>query len=145
MWQRIQTLYLGIATILVAALFWSDVARIALPDGGIENVRYTSRTIYLVWVILLTVLQVLCLGGYKWRMKQLRMTIVTAIMCLGFQGWLAYDYFRLQDEMTFSFTILFPAAASILDFIASRNIFLDEAIVQSANRLRSSRKTKKQK
>ena len=139
MWQRIQTLFIGIATLLIASLFWCDVAKAVGPDGQIEYIAYTDKTIYLVWIILLTVLQVLSLGGYKWRMKQIRVVVVTAIMCLGFQGWLVYDYIQCREQLVFSWTALFPLAASIFDFMGARNIMLDEAIVQSAHRLRGPR------
>lgn len=142
MWQRVQTLYLAIATVLVASLFWSDVARIDVPDGAPEYLAYTSRKIYLVWLILLTVIQVLALGGYKWRMKQLRVVIVAAVMCLGFQGWLVYDFIQLHDSMLFSWTALFPIVAAVLDALAAKNILLDQALVVSANRLRLPRKKK---
>ena len=140
MWQRLQTLYFALATMLVASLFWCDVARVAAPDGAVEQIRYTDNTIYTVWLILLTVLQVLSLGGFKWRMKQFRVVIVTGIMCLAFQGWLVYDYIRLHEAMVFCWTALLPAVAGILDFLGAKNILLDEAIVQSANRLRLPRK-----
>ena len=144
MWQRIQTLYIGIATGLIVALYWCDALSFVLPGGeDVESVRYTENTIYLVWIIILTVLQVLSLGGYRWRMKQMRVVIVTAIMCLGFQGYLAWDYFVNFREAVFSWTALFPLAACILDLLGARNIMLDEAIVKSANRLRSARKNKK--
>lgn len=143
MWQRVQTLYLGIATAVIAALFGCNAASIALPDGQVDNIRYIDKTVYLVWLILLTVLQVLSLGGYKWRMKQLRVVVFTGLLCLGFQGWLAVDYFRLDDSVVMSWTALLPLAAAVLDFIAARNIMLDEAIVQSANRLRAPRGKKR--
>lgn len=142
MWQRVQTLYIGIATLLIASLFWCDVAKMA-GVAGVEHVLYTEKTIYLIWLIILTFLQVMSLLGFKWRMKQLRVTIVTAFMCLGFQGWLAFDYFTNNTAMVYSWTALFPAVAAILDFIGARNIMLDEAIVQSASRLRSARKKRK--
>lgn len=142
MWQRLQTLYFGIATLIVASLFWSDVARAVGADGTIESIRFIDNAIYLIWLIILVILQVLSLGGYKWRMKQFRVVIITGIMCLAFQGWLVYDYIRLHNELIFSWTALLPAVAGILDFFGARNILLDEAIVQSANRLRRPRNKK---
>lgn len=140
MWQRIQTLFLGIATFLVASLFWCDVAESVGPGGAAEPIKYVEKTVYLIWLVILTVLQVLSLGGYRWRMRQMKVVLVTAFACLGFQGWLVYDYFQMRDGLVFSWTALFPFAASVLDFLAARNIMLDEAIVQSAGRLRSTRK-----
>ena len=142
MWQRVQTLYFAIATLLIASLFWSDVARIAGPDGAVEHVTYVSRTVYLIWLIILTVLQVISLGGFKWRMRQFRMVIVTIVACLGFQGWLVFDYIKFHEAMVFSWTALFPIAAAILDIFGARNILVDEALVQSANRLRLPRNKK---
>lgn len=140
MWQRLQTLYLAIATILIVSLFWCDLSRILLPDGTVEYVAYTDKTIFKIWIIILTVLQVLALGGYKWRMRQLRVVIFTAIVCLGFQGWLALYFFQTMGEQHMSFTAVFPLIAAILDAMAAKNILLDEAIVFSANRLRKPRK-----
>lgn len=142
MWQRVQTLYFGVATLLIAALFWCDVAKIAGPDGAVEYVGFTQKSIYKIWIIILTVLQVLSLFGFKWRMKQFRVVIVTAIMCIGFQGWLVYDYIICQGSMTYSWTALFPFVAAVLDFMGARNILSDEALVQSMNRLRKSRKNR---
>lgn len=143
MWQRIQTLYLGIATLLISSLFWCDLAREILPDGTVSHIAYTDKTIFTIWLVLLTVLQVLALGGYKWRMKQFRVVIFTAIVSLGFQAWLALYFFQTRDVQIMSWTALFPLAVTILDAFAARNILLDEAIVISANRLRGPRKKKK--
>lgn len=142
MWQRVQTLYLGVATLLIVSLFWCDVARKVGADATVENISYTSSWIYMVWLILLTVLQILALGGYKWRMKQFRIAVIACIMCFAFQGWLVFDYIRLHESLTFSWTALFPLAAAFLDFLGVRNILLDEAIVQSAHRLRATRTRK---
>lgn len=143
MWQRIQTLFLGLATLLVASMFWLDLSRIILPDGAVQHVAYTDKTVFIIWLSIITFLQVMALGGYKWRMRQLRVVIFTAIVCLGFQGWLVLYFFQTRGMEVVSFTALFPLAAAVLDFFAARNILLDEAIVYSANRLREPRKKRK--
>lgn len=143
MWQRIQTLFIFIALALTSSLFWLDLSKTVLTDGTIEYVRFIDKPIYTVWISLLTLLQALSLGGYKWRMKQLRVVIFTGIVSLGFQAWLVVAYFTTKDVTTFSWVALFPLVAAVMDFFAARNILLDEAIVQSAHRLRASRKKKK--
>lgn len=143
MWQRYQTLLLAVSTALIASLFWCSLSKVILPDGEVDYIRYTDKTIFTVWLVILTILHVLSLGGYKWRMKQLRVTIFTAIVTLGFQIWLAVYYFQTKDTQVMSFTALFPLACCLLDAYAARNILLDEFIVQSANRLRGPRKKKK--
>lgn len=140
MWQRIQTLLLAVATGLIVSLFWCDVAQYVCSDGTVAGIRYAEHKICLVWIIILTVLQVISLGGFKWRMKQFRMVIVTLVMCLGFQGFLVYLFLEGRGSLIFSPTALFPFVAAVLDGFAARNILIDEALVQSAARLRLPRK-----
>ncbi len=140
MWQRIQTLYLGIASLLIVSMFWCSLSSIVMPDGSSMYIRYTDNTLFTAWLVILTVLQVLALGGYRWRMKQFRVVIFTALANLGFLACLVFYCFQVIDSQIMSWTSLFPLAAAILDFSAARNILLDEAIVFSANRLRSRRK-----
>ena len=144
MWQRYQTLLLAVATLLIVSLFWCDLSRTVMADGIIDYVKYTDKTIFKVWLIILTVLHVLALGGFKWRMKQFRVVVFTALVTLGFQIWLAVYFFQTKDTSVMSWTALFPLLAAGLDAYAARNILLDEFIVQSANRLRGPRKKKKQ-
>lgn len=139
MWQRIQTLYLAIGLAILASFFWTDVASV-LDGDKLENITYMQKLIYRVWVIILTVFQFLALGGFKWRMKQFRVVLFTALATLGFQGFLAYDYFTSPREYVFSWTVLLPLAVVVLDLLAARAIMVDEAIVQSSSRLRRARR-----
>lgn len=140
MWQRIQTLFFVIATLLIASLLWCNFASDIQESGEIVRYSYRSNKTYLIWIIILLVAQVLSAGGYKWRMRQLRVVIFTGILCMGFQGWLVYDFIRNHELVIYSWTALFPFVAGALDFIGARYILLDEAIVQSSRRLRRYRK-----
>ena len=51
MWQRIQTLYIGIATALTAALFFSRMATIIGPGGDEVYIMYYEKLPYLVMLI----------------------------------------------------------------------------------------------
>ena len=74
----------------------------------------------------------------------MRLCIISAIVLLAFQIWIGVNYFfppeEVENNIVFSFTAIFPVIAAILDVLAARNIMLDEAMVQSASRLRSARK-----
>ena len=70
----------------------------------------------------------------------MRLCIINAIVLLAFQIWLGVDYFRNMKDMTYSFTAVFPVISAILNVLAARNIFLDEVLVQTSSRLRSSRR-----
>lgn len=143
MWQRVQTLYLGIATILVISMFFSRFATIPGPEGSVETVGYHEYVPYLLFLIMLTAANLIALGAFKVRMLQMRVCILASILLLAFQIWLGIDIIRHRSEMSFSFTAVFPAVAMILDLMAARNIFLDEAMVQAASRLRGPRHRKK--
>ena len=53
MWQRIQTLYIGIATALTAALFFSRMATIIAPGCEELDIMYYEKLPYLVMLIML--------------------------------------------------------------------------------------------
>ena len=55
MWQRIQTLYLAIATALVAAMFFLPKAVVPGADGaGAETFRFVTYVPYLILLIVST-------------------------------------------------------------------------------------------
>ncbi len=136
MWQRIQTLYLFLATGLVVSLFFCNKA---------GDVPYTDSWPYLILLIVTGFLQVMALTTYKHRIFQMRTAVLSAIILLGLQGWLAWDFFSSHNDPVFSVTAVFPIVATILDFLAARGILADEMLVRSADRLRSAkRKSQKQ-
>lgn len=145
MWQRYQTLLLAVSTILVVSLFWCNVATVLLADGSIEHIAYTAKPVFKIWLILLTIMHVLALGGFKWRMKQIRVVIFTAIVTFAFQIWLLVYYLQTRDCQLMSWTALFPLLACALDVYAARNILMDEFLVQSAKSVQRSKKQKKEK
>lgn len=138
MWQRIQTLYLAIATILIGSLFFSRFATVF--GEGESAILYREYTPYLLFAIMTFLANLISLGLFKARMIQMRLCIISAIVLLAFQIWIGVDYFRNMDDMVYSFTAIFPVIAAILDVLAARNIMLDEAMVQSAARLRSTKR-----
>ena len=145
MWQRIQTLYLAIATVLIGSLFFSRFATVFGEGEGV--ILYREYTPYLLFTIMTFIAHVMCLALFKARMIQMRLCIISAIVLVAFQIWIGVDYFFppegvIKDSMVYSFTAVFPVIAAILDILAARNIFLDEAMVQAASRLRSSRRAR---
>ncbi|MDE6871007.1 MAG: DUF4293 domain-containing protein [Bacteroidales bacterium] len=142
MWQRIQTLYLAIASILVGSLFFARMATVLGPDGASIDIRYYEKLPFLLFLISLFSANVIGLLTFRARLLQMRVCILAALLLVGFQIWIGADFFRYKDSMIFSFTAVFPIVAAILDVLAARAIALDEAMVQSAARLRGKRKRK---
>lgn len=144
MWQRLQTLYLCIATGLIAALFFS-VKAFTLGSGGVHSVEltYIKYTPYLILLILITILQLLAVFTFNARVFQMRTAVLSAILMIALQTWIGVDYFTADKEWIFKFTAVFPLVAAILNFIAARLILRDQLLVESVSHLRSRKKNHK--
>lgn len=144
MWQRLQTLYLCIATGLIVALFFS-VKAFTLGPGGVHSVEltYIKCTPYLILLILITILQLLAVFTFNARVFQMRTAVLSAILMIALQAWIGVDYFTADKELIFRFTAVFPLVAAILNFIAARLILRDQLLVESVSHLRSRKKNHK--
>lgn len=144
MWQRLQTLYLCLATGLVVALFFS-VKAFTLGPGGVHAVEltYVKYTPYLILLILVTILQLLAVFTFNARVFQMRTAVLSAILMIALQAWIGVDYFTADKEWIFRFTAVFPLVAAILNFIAARLILRDQLLVESVSHLRSRKKNHK--
>lgn len=145
MWKRIQTLYLGISTALVFSMFFCTFATIIGPDGAEVTIGYHEKLPYLVMLIMLFTAHVASTASFKAWFLQARVSIIAALMAIGFQIWLAVDFIRFRSEMVFSFTMLFPLAAAILDIMAAKRSMVDELTISAVKSVRKSRKNRKQR
>ena len=138
MWQRIQTIYLTIALGLVVALFFC-VKSFTVGEGGahVNEVKYMAFVPYAILLVISALLQVIALLTFNVRVFQMRTAILSALILLGLQGWLVFDYLTAADGVIFHWTVILPLIAVILDFIAARKILRDQLLVESASRLRS--------
>ena len=141
MWQRVQTLYLRIASALVVALFFSVKAFVFGPDGThAQEFRYIAYTPYLILLIVVALLQVIALTTFKVRVLQMRTAVLSALILVALQGWLAVDFFTADKSVVFRWTAVFPLVAALLDVWAARAIFRDQLLVESLSSLRKRRR-----
>ena len=131
MLQRIQTLFLLSAAILLTCMFFNSFA-----GTGDTALRYTDRIEMQVLLIVATVIGYLNIFMYRKRMRQLRLCIFNGLVLLGLQGIIAYHVFTMNEGAVFSLTAAFPIIAAILTFMALRYIARDEALVKMTERLR---------
>jgi hypothetical protein len=142
MWQRIQTLYLGIATALMFSMFFCIFATIIGPDGAEVTIAYREKLPYLVLMVMLITAHIAATASFKAFFLQARVSMIAGLLAFGFQIWLGIDMLLNFKEMTFSFTALFPLAAGALDFMAAKRSLVDEMTVQA---VKSARRTQKKK
>ena len=142
MWQRIQTLYLGIATALMFSMFFCIFATIIGPDGAEVTIAYREKLPYLVLMVMLITAHIAATASFKAFFLQARVSMIAGLLAFGFQIWLGIDMLLNFKEMSFSFTALFPLAAGALDFMAAKRSLVDEMTVQA---VKSARRTRKRK
>ena len=131
MWQRIQTLYLAVATVLSAVLFFVNKA---------EGVRMISYIPYLILLIIITLLNLIALTSLTHRVFQARTAVLSSIFCLALQIWLVVDFVVTGNDPLFRLPSLFPVVILILDALAASNIWADELMVRSSSRLRAAKR-----
>ena len=142
MWQRIQTLYLGISTALIFSMFFCDFATIIGPNGAEAVIAYREKLPYLVLMIMLLTAHIAATASFKAFFLQARVSVIAGLLALGYQAWIAIDILRNMNEMTFSFTAIFPLAAAIMDLMAAKRSMVDELTVQTIRQARKMRKKK---
>ena len=145
MWQRIQTLYLMISMALAIALLAGTAYTVADPDGMVK-VTYLQlqRPYFAILLSILSCMIALALIVYKNRILQMRLAVLSAIVALGMQVWLAWMYFTFQGPV-FKWTVIFPLIICISNLLAARGCFQDQLMVESAYRVRERRKRSRKK
>ena len=146
MWQRIQTLYLAVSTALLFILFFSDACAVTSPEG-MQYVTYfqIQKPYFGILLVILFAMTVLALVTFKVRILQMRLATLSGLVALGMAGWLAWYYFTAPGNVTFKWTVIFPLIVALSNFLAARGCFQDQLMVESAYRIRESRKRDRKK
>lgn len=145
--QRIQTVYLLLAGLLIGSMFFFDFAELAV-DGQLMN--FSAEGIFSgdevifrgvpiqFFIGLITLMHFIIIFMYKKRIRQIRMTVFTIILLFGLLGVLLYFAYAAFENVSVAFEIpmVFPLIAIILDYLAIRGIGKDEALVRSMDRIR---------
>ena len=147
--QRIQTIYLLVVSILMIVCMCTSVGSIISADNEISAFTNLSITMadgtkdYAPWALFVILLLVAALSFgtifmFKKRMLQIRLTIFSVVMLIGYYLTLAAFIFMLADNASFtpSWTICLPFVAIVLNWLAIRAIGADEALVKAYDRLR---------
>lgn len=145
--QRIQTIYLLAVIILIAQVFlfpfltfFNESESIALGALQISTGEYVIPLAILFGIIIIIALTtIFC---YKRRLLQARLTVINTFLLLGSIGLVVFFSWQMKASLPshaihYNFTCLSPVVAIIFNYLALRAIRKDEALVRSANRLRS--------
>jgi hypothetical protein len=145
--QRIQTVFILVAGLLIGSLYVQKFADIIVNNElhifnafGIfknEELLFNGLPI-LIFIGIITVLHFVAIFLFKKRILQIRVLAFTIILLLGLCGMFFYFTYASFDEVKVAFkvAVALPVVAVILDWLAIRAIGKDEALVRSLDRLR---------
>lgn len=145
--QRIQTLFILAAGMLIGSLYLQKFADIIVNDQlhifnafGIfkEEELLFSGLPLMILIGIIAVLHIVVLFLYKKRILQIRILAFTIILMLGLFGLFFYFTYASFEEVKVAFkvAVALPIASVILDWLAIRAIGKDEALVRSLDRIR---------
>lgn len=153
--QRIQTLFLLAALLLVSSLFFMPFVKLLGMDNefyelsikgvtkiSAEGEAITEKTMALsILIAAIALLLFFSIFLFKNRILQMRICIYNMLLLVGSLG-LGFFFFRNISQQldtpnhTFTVAVTFPLLAIILIFLAFRNIRKDEILVRSVDRIR---------
>ena len=150
--QRIQTLYLLLATAMMSLTLFLPLATIvyggnelilkAFTLNGLEGVEGTLPVYLGAFLAVTTALLLAIIFIYKKRLVQIRLCVSAIVLLLGSATLIGLYCYRLCDILTgdlvftLGFASLMPIVAIIPVVLAIRGIARDEALVRSLDRIR---------
>lgn len=136
--KRKQIIYLAIATLLICAMYFLNMA--VIPGKEEVTIRYYENPMSLALLILATLGHICSLASMKIPILQARMCSLTAIVTLGFQILLIIYFIRFREIATFSISALFPTAAAFMTFLAGHASMVDVVTAKTAKSILRQRK-----
>ncbi len=143
--QRKQTIWLLIAAILNALLFYFDLYRVDAVSNGVtvtDHLRINDHYPSLLVAIVITVVPIIAMFMYKARSKQKSLVLVSMVATIGF---IALVLMRVSNynngtsaPVTGTYWIgsILPVLSFIFLILAFSGIRKDEKLIKSLDRLR---------
>ncbi|MVN23277.1 DUF4293 domain-containing protein [Mucilaginibacter arboris] len=153
--QRIQSVYLLLASLVLFALFLFPVVNNLILNGHADSIMVTgvyeiingarTKTSSFIWLSIATVIAALLpLAGvflYKNRKQQSSYCYIVIVLIIGYSFYLTETVKDFVGNITlnthnYGIGMILPSLAIVLVFLAIRGINRDEKLVRSADRLR---------
>ncbi|WP_118974634.1 DUF4293 domain-containing protein [Taibaiella koreensis] len=140
--QRIQSLWLLLAAIVMATIFYFPTYVITGTTTA-QNRTVGNDPLAIILAVLSIILSLVVLFRFKNRKSQLSLTWINILACVGLQAWLfiGINNFRNTPEMAalpghYWVGTFLPLVTLLLLFMARAGIRKDEKLVKSLDRLR---------
>ena len=152
--QRIQSIYLLFASLLIGSLFFVPFIEIVNVKGevylfdsgglyqeGIQNPEVIFRSISLILLCIISVTFILVtIFQYNKRKRQIVFSKINILILLALSGIICYDVWRcihiIPGNYSLKVYLFFPIIAIILVYLAIKAIIKDERLLKSVDRIR---------
>ncbi|MCX6227752.1 MAG: DUF4293 domain-containing protein [Bacteroidia bacterium] len=151
--QRIQSLYLLVAELLVGCLFIKPFAKLVDKGGseyttdmlavnrlGANSQLLQSNTLLTILGGAILILILLTIFRYKNRKNQQKLALIGLLGCLVANGSMFLQVRSLSEQLsgisTFTLIFVFPIIAAVFILMAIKGIRKDDALVRSVDRIR---------
>lgn len=149
--QRIQSVYLLLTTVLLLTAAFMPVGEMIEADQvtahvfkplGISLAEGEFQSTWGLFGILLlsAVISGCTIFLFRNRMLQIRMTIFSSLMLIGYYIALVVFIYMLKSDLQATFqlgwALCLPLICLVLNYLAFRGIYRDEIMVKAADRLR---------
>ncbi|HWS00005.1 MAG TPA: DUF4293 domain-containing protein [Prolixibacteraceae bacterium] len=152
--QRIQTLYLFIAGLLVAMLFFLPLAEMVdkqgilyqlnvagvTRDGAGDGGEVISALPLISLVCLVVVITMLTIFQFKNRVRQIRLSYLALFLMMALTAVISLYIWQYKNTLGGEYSLKvfasFPLVSAVLVYLAIRGIVKDENLVKSIDRIR---------
>lgn len=136
--QRIQSLWLFLAAMIMLSLFYFSIYKFR-DDGQIISIG--NDYLGIILLVGSVILSLVAIFNFKKRKTQISMIWLNILVCVGLQVWLFFEINQLKPENIndagyFGVGAFIPLIVIVLLFLAKMGITKDEKLVKSLNRLR---------
>jgi len=152
--QRIQSLYLLLAVVAVALLFFFPIAELLVDKEftflfryrglyelkhGQEILKIASYPLAILFSINM-IISLITIFKFKNRILQLRLCIINILLLIASLAlayyFIAFAFTDFQDTVRYGIVALMPVLAAIFSFLAYKGIQKDEKLIKSIDRIR---------
>lgn len=155
MLQRVQTVWLFFATLVIFALFLFPYVQVLTPGGTAQAIKVTGvyQTMggqvvqtqpflgLTIATVLLGLIPLVIIFFYRNRKRQLAICYLAILAILGFSFWLVQTAKTVIGNVNleignYGIGVILPSLAILFIILALRGIRNDEKLIKSADRLR---------
>lgn len=143
--QRIQSVWLLLAALCSAGLFYLSYYKAVFIANGVERLEYLRATSHIPSLLILIVavlLPLVAIFSFKNRKKQVNMTMLGMVATIGFMALMVMRVSNINNsdplpsDGSYQIGFVLPVLAIVFLFLAIRGIKKDEKLVKSLDRLR---------